>query len=239
MPARTAPAKASPAADEGHAPAPGTLFEQVRSDILAGEFGATALLQEVPLAERYKVSRTPVREALARLEHEGLVEKAGRGYRVRSGTPEDVLEVYEARIVLEGQAAAGAAERRGELDLARLDHLHAAVLAAHTELAAHEPAGQEAADAERSTHSAWHATIWRASHNRTIETLLQRLTAQLRIYDRGTRETAPDLEQTRDEHERILAAIRDRRPEDARAAMIEHLTRAREVRLHRFGSETR
>ncbi|GLY33498.1 GntR family transcriptional regulator [Kineosporia sp. NBRC 101731] len=215
-----------PGSTETPTTGPGTLYEIVRSDILAGEFGATALLQELPLAQRYGVSRTPVREALARLEHEGLVEKAGRGHRVRSGTAEDVLEVYEARIVLEGQAAAGAAERRGELDLARLRHLHETVLA-----------GETRHDAERSAHSAWHATIWRASHNRTIETLLHRLTAQLRIYDRGTQETSHDLEQTRAEHERILAAITDRRPEEARGAMIEHLTRAREVRLHRFGSE--
>ncbi|MDP9829085.1 GntR family transcriptional regulator [Kineosporia succinea] len=201
---------------------PGTLFELMRSDILAGEFGATALLQELPLAERYRVSRTPVREALARLEHEGLVEKTGRGHRVRAGTAEDVLEVYEARIVLEGQAAASAAERRSELDLARLQHLHAQVLSG---------------EAERSAHSSWHATIWRASHNRTIEELLHRLTAQLRIYDRGTQETPHDLEQTRTEHEAILSAVRERRPSDARDAMTAHLTRAREVRLHRFGSE--
>ncbi len=208
--------------------APGSLFELMRSDILAGEFGATAVLQELPLAQRYSVSRTPIREALARLEHEGLVEKAGRGYRVRSGTAEDVLEVYEARIVLEGQAAASAAERRSELDLARLQHLHEAVLA-----------GEVEGTAERGAHSAWHATIWRASHNRTIEELLHRLTAQLRIYDRGTQETTHDLEQTRTEHEAILSAVRERRPEEARTAMVQHLTRAREVRLHRFGSEPR
>ncbi|MBT0769993.1 GntR family transcriptional regulator [Kineosporia sp. J2-2] len=225
----TAPGRTNDAAAPGpeESPSPASLYDTIRSDILGGAFDPAALLQEVPMAERYRVSRTPVREALARLEHEGLVEKTGRGHRVRSGTAEDVLEVYEARIVLEGQAAASAAERRGELDLARLAHLHAAVLAG----------GQEG-EAERGTHSAWHATVWRASHNRTIETLLHRLTAQLRIYDRGTRETPQDLEQTRAEHEAILTAIRERRPDEARAAMTAHLTRAREVRLHRFGSET-
>ncbi|GAB3278109.1 GntR family transcriptional regulator [Kineosporia babensis] len=220
MPARTGPPPVSATGS------PGSLYELIRSDILAGEFSATAVLHEQPLGERYKVSRTPVREALTRLENEGLVEKAGRGHRVRSGTAEDVLEVYEARIVLEGQAAASAAERRSELDLARLQHLHATVLA-----------GEAEGPAERSAHSSWHATIWRASHNRTIEELLNRLTAQLRIYDRGTQETAHDLEQTRTEHEAILAAVQERRPEDARTAMTAHLTRAREVRLHRFGSE--
>jgi DNA-binding GntR family transcriptional regulator len=175
------------------------------------------------------VSRTPVREALARLEHDDLVERSGRGYRIRSGTPEDVLDIYEARIVLEGQAAAGAAERRTELDLTRLQHLHTAG----------EPAGPgpgpdtgSPVDPERTRHSAWHRTIWRASHNRTIETLLTRLTAQLRIYDRGTLESRADLDLSHQEHTLILDAITERRPEDARAAMSAHLSRAREVRLH-------
>jgi DNA-binding GntR family transcriptional regulator len=211
------------------------LYELLRIDVLAGGFASGAVLQEIPLAERYGVSRTPVREALARLEHDDLVERAGRGYRIRSGTPEDVLDIYEARIVLEGQAAAGAAERRTELDLTRLKHLLAAVGGEPGNRAASGGAGSFA-DPERARHAAWHTAVWRAAHNRTIEALLTRLTAQLRIYDRSTHESRSDLDLSCEEHARILDAIVTRRPQEARAAMSAHLSRAREVRLQRIAS---
>ena len=75
-------------------------YERIRADILAGRFEAGAALLETVLAGQYGVSRTPVREALARLEQDGLLLRVVRGYRVRSGTAEDVLEIYEARIAL-------------------------------------------------------------------------------------------------------------------------------------------
>jgi DNA-binding GntR family transcriptional regulator len=227
MPSRPRGSGADPAEHSGISTGR-NLYDLLRADVLTGEFSPGAVLQELPLSERYGVSRTPVREALARLEHDDLVERDGRGYRIRSGTPEDVLDIYEARIVLEGQAAAGAAERRTELDLTRLQHLHLE-LGPGT-----EPGTGSPLDPERARHSAWHATIWRAAHNRTIEALLSRLTAQLRIYDRGTHESRDDLDLTHAEHTAILEAIAARRPEEARAAMSAHLSRAREVRLHRI-----
>ncbi len=210
-----------PADDPAHS---ATLYDTVRSDVLSGTFAIGAPLQEGHLAERYGVSRTPVREALLRLEHDGLVERTGRGYRVRSGTGEDVVEIYEARIGLEAQAAARAAERRTELDLALLRHLNELARAAGD-------AGD--VDAERNHNSAWHVALWRASHNRTIEVLLARLTAQLRIYDRGTHESQEDLEVTREDHARLVEAIDERRADDAQQLITTHLLRSREVRLQR------
>lgn len=208
--------------------APTNLYDALRADVLAGAFVIGAPLQEVQLAERYGVSRTPVRESLARLAHDGLAEHTGRGYRIRSGTGEDVVEIYEARIGLEAQAAARATERRTELDLARLTHLN--------ELA--RTAGEAGdADTERVHNAAWHEALWRASHNRTIEVLLSRLTAQLRIYDRVTHESTADLEQTRSEHARIVEAIELRQADEAQLLITTHLVRSREVRLQRVVRE--
>ena len=212
------------AAEPGAAPtAPAApLYEALRSDVLAGTFGTGEVLQETTLADRYQVSRTPVRESLARLEHDGLVERVGRGYRVKSGTPEDVLEIYEARIALEAQAALGAADRRTALDLARLHHLH--------DLAG---ASQDAG-LTRALNSEWHVVLWQAAHNRTIEALLARLIAQLRIYDRGSEESADDLELTHREPADVAAAIENRDGERAGALIAAHLTRSRSLRMDRF-----
>ncbi|MCD0449482.1 GntR family transcriptional regulator [Actinocorallia sp. API 0066] len=198
------------------------IYERLRADVLAGGFPAGTPLMETVLAARYGVSRTPVREALARLAQDGLLKRAPRGYEIASGTPSDVLEIYEARIALEGQAAASAAERRTDLDLVRLRHLH-----------------DEAADpaTAREANSRWHRALWQAAHNATIEALLTRLTAQLRIYDRTPHETPEDLALTREEHTALLTAIADRDPAAARAASDSHLGRSRDLRLNTFARD--
>ncbi len=105
----------------------------LRDAIFSGEFPAGTRLTEVALADRLGLSRTPLREALARLEREGLVERAGAaGYRVRRFTFDDVRDALELRGVLEGTAARLAAERGVDAGaLARLgallDRLDAAI----------------------------------------------------------------------------------------------------------------
>lgn len=103
-------------------------YLRLRADILAGKFPPRgAALHETQLSETYGASRTPIREALNWLAHDGLLERATRGFRVRSGTAEDVIEIYAARVALESEAAGAAAIRHTELDLARLEQLHGSV----------------------------------------------------------------------------------------------------------------
>jgi GntR family transcriptional regulator of vanillate catabolism len=84
----------------------------LRELILKGHFAPGEHLSESQLVARLGVSRTPVREALGRLAHEGLVYTTGTGrYRVREFTMSDVLDAIELRGVLEGTAARLAAER--------------------------------------------------------------------------------------------------------------------------------
>ncbi|HEY0214765.1 MAG TPA: GntR family transcriptional regulator, partial [Cellulomonas sp.] len=168
-------------------------------------------------------SRTPVREALARLEQDGLLERVPRGYRVRSGTPEDVLDLYDARTALEGVSAAAAADRRTALELARLESLHA-------DAATADP------DEQRRLNALWHEALWVASHNATVTGLLVRLTAQLRIDDGTRTEAADDLAATHVEHGAVLDAVRRRGPEAARAAIGAHLERSRDLRLRAFAA---
>ncbi|MDR1807802.1 MAG: GntR family transcriptional regulator [Propionibacteriaceae bacterium] len=194
-------------------------YLRLRDDILAGEFAVGSQLLETTLATRYGVSRTPIREALALLEHDGLIERVSRGFRVRAGTAQDVLEAYEARIALEPAAAAAAARRRTDLDLVQLSRLQDRADQAHS------------AEAWRRLHFEWHEALWQAGHNAIIATTLARIMAQLRIYDQGEPPPSGDYSQSSADHAAILQACRDGDAETARAKMAEHLMRSREDRL--------
>ena len=96
---------------EPHATEPGggsrseSVVVELRDMIMRGEFAAGFHLQEVPLAERMSVSRTPIREALNMLAKEGLLEPGPkRGYKIRTFTIGEIVEAYEVRATLEGTA---------------------------------------------------------------------------------------------------------------------------------------
>lgn len=92
----------------------------LRDLVLGGGYPAGARLYEVTLAEELGMSRTPVREALTRLEQEGLLDHVpGGGYAVRVFTFQDVADAIELRGVVEGTAARLAAERGGEPEAMR------------------------------------------------------------------------------------------------------------------------
>ncbi|MFD4294485.1 GntR family transcriptional regulator [Rhodococcus sp. NPDC058505] len=200
-------------------------YLRLRADILDGKFPQGAPLHETQLSETYGASRTPIREALNWLAHDGLLERAARGFRVRSGTPEDVIEIYAARVALESEAAGAAAIRHTDLDMARLERLHRSCCAADDDTAV------------RAGNFRFHEALWQAAHNTTIMTLLVRLTTQLRIYDSGPPSNygEPDLLNT--EHDQILDALRARDERAAREHMRTHLERSREQRIRLFAGE--
>lgn len=88
-------------------------YEALREELLAGILAPGTVLAEVEQSERLGVSRTPLREALARLAADGLVQPSGRGLVVAPLSPDSVVALYELREPLEA-AAAGLAARRAD-----------------------------------------------------------------------------------------------------------------------------
>lgn len=197
-----------------------------RADLLAGRFSPDEPLSESALTAAYGVSRTPVREALNRLEQEGLITRAARGYRIRSGAPDDVIEIYDVRIVLERAAAESASTRRSDLQLAQLAQL--------LRQADHE----EDPAAARQLNSKWHEVLWAASHNATLYETLVNLVARLRVYDREAVHHHDDLEVVAEEHRIILGAIEARDGDTAGAAIADHLRRTKQQRLDAFAQSS-
>ncbi len=99
------------------------ILVQLRGLILNGTFAPGERLGEIPLAERLGASRTPVRQALVNLEHEGLIELSpGGGYKMRSFTMQDVSDAIRLRGVIEGFAARLLAENGASRRTLRILH---------------------------------------------------------------------------------------------------------------------
>jgi DNA-binding GntR family transcriptional regulator len=178
------------------------------------------------LAAKYKVSRTPVREALRRLEQDGLVDRGPRGMQVRARSPEEILEIYEVRITLEGAAARAAAERRTDLDLMRMEQIHASMKAASKD------------DPERlaTANRQFHEVIWAMSHNATLIDLLMRLHSHLIRYRETTLTYQGRWDDVLKEHEKLMKAIAAGDRETAGRVAEEHMTAARNVRLQMYAA---
>jgi DNA-binding GntR family transcriptional regulator len=98
------------------------VYERLRDLIIGGRLAPHDRLHQTQLAEALGVSRTPVREALLRLEQEGLAYSLpGRGLFVKGASAKDVADLYEVRVILEPQAARLACDRATRRDLAELE----------------------------------------------------------------------------------------------------------------------
>jgi len=110
------------------------VYARLRQEIAGGGFRPGERIREKPLAERWQVSRTPIREALLRLEAEGVVIcNSRRSYNVRILTVQNVREIYETLGLLEGAVAAAAAPRLTPADLDELERLNRRMDAAAAE----------------------------------------------------------------------------------------------------------
>jgi DNA-binding GntR family transcriptional regulator len=204
-----------------------TIYEQLHEHIVTGRLDAGEALRETSLATQFGVSRTPIREALRRLEQDGLVERGDRGLQVRRRSPEEILEIYEVRVALEAAAARAAAERRSPLDLIRLEQVHANM------------AALENPDAETmaSLNRRFHGLVWAASHNATMVDALTRLHAPLMRYRETTLAFEDRWDMVIQEHANILEAIREGDPVRARDLASDHMIGARDTRLRMFAAE--
>lgn len=201
-----------------------SVYEQLHEKIVNGELGPGVRLTENDLASAFGISRTPVREALRRLEQDGLVERAARGMHVKTRSPSEILEIYEVRIVLEAAAARSAAENATELDLARLRQMHELMTASWP--------GDPTLMMKGNRR--FHQQVWTMSHNAALIDLLNRLNSLILRYG-GTTLTHQDRWTTAlAEHAEMMAAIEAGDCERAGQVAGSHMTGARNTRLKMY-----
>jgi DNA-binding GntR family transcriptional regulator len=194
-------------------------YYRLRHELMMGRYPPGTLLQETALSTAIGISRTPVRDALARLEQDGLLVRAPRGYRVRHRTPEDVLDIYEARIVLESHAAATAAVRHTPFDIVRLREI------------LEEAGATQDPDELWRCDTEFHSALRQAAHNSTITEVLYRLDAQMTVHGSYAARRSESTDETRREHAAIVEAIAVHKPDEARNLLSAHLTRVRDLRV--------
>jgi DNA-binding GntR family transcriptional regulator len=205
------------------------VYERLREEIVSGRLPSGVPLVEAAVAARYGTSRTPVREALTRLEQDGLVERGDRGLCVRTRGPEEILEIYEVRILLEEAAARGAAERGTRLDLMRIKNAAEAMTAA-------DPADP---DTMAATNRSFHEEVWAASHNGTLVDLLTRLNSHVTRYPATTLTSPGRWAEALSEHADLVRAIEAGDADEAGLIAGKHMTKARDIRLRMYGEELR
>lgn len=185
-------------------------MERKRSDIIAdeleglifdGTFEDGERLDEVQLAERFNVSRTPIREALLRLTQSGLARQLPRrGVFVRQPGPVELIEMFEVMAELEASCARLCASRITDAALVELNETNARCNAA---------VAAEDYDGYYRENERFHAILYRQSGNSFLEQECLRLHHRLKPFRRIQLRLRGRLKQSMAEHEAIVAALED------------------------------
>lgn len=196
-------------------------YEQLRTRIREGALPPGARVRETEVAEQLEISRTPVREALRRLEADGfLAFEPHRGMVVVQLDHQSVMELYAMREALEGTAAGLAAQHASEAEIAVL-----------LDMLAHEPALFDDPDRLATHNLQFHQALFRAAHNRYLLKTANALRDSMALM-RGTTMAVPGRAATaHDEHRGLVEAIRARDPDAAERAARHHINNAQSARL--------
>lgn len=193
------------------------IFEAIQR----GDYAPGDRLREVEMADRLGLSRTPIREALRRLESDGIVEHQARvGAVIRRLDYAEVVELYEMRLVIERTAAELAAKHAIEAEMDELDALNTQIGEAIDNPAAAAAINQQ-----------FHHTLYRAARNRFLLEAARSMTNALMLLGPTTLADAARIRVVCGQHDQIVDAIRNTDQEAAGAAAEAHLQTSLRHRL--------
>ena len=196
-------------------PLSGGLFSALQKDILVGNIKPGEKLTEQSICDEYKVSRTPVREALRQLEKDGLIENIpNRGAFVIGFSDQDIADMYELRSAYEIQAVKWAIERITDEELSKLEETFEFM-----EFYTHKN------DFEKmcSINTNFHELIYEAAHNRMLKQILSSFLLYIRHIRKQPEDTKEYLFTVLEEHKKIFEAFKAHDVEAGIRAMQEHM----------------
>lgn len=194
------------------------VLEAIREAIKGGTLKPRERLMEIQLAEELGVSRTPIREALRKLELEGFIVMVPRkGAYVADISFKDIADVFEIRIALESLAAGLAAERITDEEMEEMER--------HLVEKADAIARQ---DMERlvEVDTKFHEAIYKASRNQRLMIIINNLREQIQRFRTTSLAYPGRMQQSLNEHRQLVEAIQSRDPQLARQLAQEHIENA-------------
>lgn len=202
------------------------VFEKLENDIIIGVYPRGEILTELKLVEELGVSRTPIREALRRLEQERLIQDSGKGSLVLGITVEDLIDIMEIRQRIEGIAAAYATRNMTPEGLEALRSIN--------EL---QDFYYEKKDLERlrEMDDRFHDTIFEMSGSMVLCDTLRPLHKKTQRYRKLSIDDNARLESSVQQHKDIFNAIASADAELATKLITEHIESAKQYMIGRFG----
>jgi DNA-binding GntR family transcriptional regulator len=212
----------TPAVEEdGYASRSAFVYRKLRQAIERGELKPGERVMEVEVADCLDVSRTPVREALRRLESEGMLALEPRtGLVVASITRQAMLELYVMREVLEGTAARLCARHASDLELMELEELVKREARLHGNF-----------EALSQHNKLFHQAVHRGAHNRFLEKSLAAVNDSMCLLGRSMMLLPQRAEEAQVEHGALAAAIVARDADAAEESARQHVRSAQKQRL--------
>lgn len=201
-----------------------SVYEQLRAAIVKGELRPNERLVEHDLAVWLNVSRTPLRESLFRLAHEGLVHNGRRGWFVRDLTVHDISEIHEVRAALEGMAAFLAAKRATDSQIAAIATFHSK----------NRPKSRALVDRKYLVeyNDGFHDAVLAASGSERLRDFARRNREFFFAYRVATLLTDRQMRGAVAGHDVVVKALKARDADAAEAAMRDHVLAARDLMTH-------
>lgn len=194
------------------------VFDYVEEAILTGEFPKGTIVSELKLCKLLDVSRTPVREALTRLLIEGLIEESGKGAVVIGISNDDIEDIYEIRMRIEGLATAKCAKNITE---EQLNELREVIELQEFYTFKNQPENIKKVD------SKFHSLIYSYCQSRSLQKMLEELHRKVQRFKRVSLQNEERAKSAVAEHRQIFEAIEKHDEKLAEELTVKHIINAK------------
>lgn len=195
------------------------VFERLENDILSGKYAYGDVLTESRLSEELGVSRTPIREAIRRLEQENILLDSGRGLVVQGITDKDVADILDIRLQIEGMAVRRAVDNMTAEEKRQLMEA--------VELQEFYVSRGDAEHIQEQDHQ-FHERIYAECGSITLQSTLVPLHRKAQKFRQASVERPERAGESAAEHRAIAQAILDGDADKAERLMIDHIGKAKQ-----------
>ncbi|MBR6025290.1 MAG: GntR family transcriptional regulator [Firmicutes bacterium] len=201
------------------------IFDRLEKEILSGKYKRGEIVSENKLAESLGVSRTPVREAVKRLEQEGIIEDCSKGFRIIGITRDDMPDMYEIRIQIESLAAGRAAEN---ISVDELKEMGEILDMQKYYIDRQNGEGTDNSENIKDLDSRFHNLIYISSRSKAFADMLIPLHKRMTKFRKASVRKNSRAQSSWNEHNEIYTALREHNIAWAEEAMRRHLINARD-----------